>query len=112
MQMAVFFAGLIYKKLRSCFFRAYQANKMNCVPVSASVCAEATQRQVRLRTTSYDETRQLMMLRGGLNGNHSHPITEVVVIVNIDFLIWVGKNDRFPDTARLQLPAGSATFSA
>jgi hypothetical protein len=32
MKMTVFFADLIHKNKRSCFFRADQGSKVNCVP--------------------------------------------------------------------------------
>ena len=52
-----------YRKIRYCFFRAYQARLANCVASSVSVFAEAARRQVRLRSASYDGTRQPSILK-------------------------------------------------
>jgi len=58
----------------------------NRVSVSASVLAEATPRQVRLRSTSYDGTRQPNILKRPLTQTISIWITKAGFVVKINLL--------------------------
>ena len=63
-------------KIRHCFFGAYQGKIANCISASASVFVEATPRLVRLRSLSYDGTRQHNILRRQLNRTNNYPDNE------------------------------------
>jgi hypothetical protein len=58
---------------------------VNCVSVSASVFAEATPRQVRLRSSSYDGTRQSNILNRPLRQTIPIWLTKAGFVVKINF---------------------------
>jgi hypothetical protein len=63
--------------------------KMDCVSVSASVFAEATPRQVQLRSTSYDGTWQPNMLKRPFMQTIIIRLTKAGFVVNINFCATV-----------------------
>jgi len=74
------------KNIRSFFLKADKSEMVNSESVSGSVFAEATPRQVRFRSTSYDETRQSNLLKHPLTQTISVCITKVGFVVKINIL--------------------------
>jgi len=86
-----------FPKIRSCFSRADISKFTNCVSASASVFAEAwgfayklrphkTPRQVRLRSPSYDGTRQPNILKHSSEQTTHTQIIKAGFAVKINFL--------------------------